>query len=183
MRLRCCPKTVDEAIELLRGAPRAPTPEPTPEPTADAPVSAGGSCAPTAKGAPVSREQEALARIVTAMALDPLTLSRVRAPSTAFALCRCRTLTKYHAVTLVRYILHSADLTDPLARQPYERHELARLQRVTGLRFAPAELGAGPGTDGREALRAALLARRRLRTSLLTTPTVAPITPPASPPR
>ena len=64
--------------------------------------------------------------------LDPITLRPIKTP---FKVQRSGVLLNFAAHTIASYIKSSGDLTDPVARQPWENHELKRLQRLTGVRF------------------------------------------------
>lgn len=59
--------------------------------------------------------------------LDPITHRPIRC---RYALCRGGIMHVFDAETLFTYIVYSGDLTDPLCRSPYARHELMRLERL-----------------------------------------------------
>lgn len=113
-----------------------------------------------------SREEAALVRIEQLLfSIDPITLTRTRPPSVVFRILRGRVMIGFHAVTLTRYILATGDLCDPVARAPYARHELMRLQRTCRINIVPIEALRHDG------LRGLLKQRARLRAQIKTAST------------
>ena len=64
--------------------------------------------------------------------IDPISKCVVRYP---FYLYRSNTFIVYDVVTLHRYIENTGDFLDPICRQPYVKHELMRLDRMTKKSF------------------------------------------------
>ena len=83
-------------------------------------------------------ERDAAARTIQRILvkeLDPITLSPIRSP---FLLLRNGVHIPFDCDTLHDYIAKTGDARDPVTREAYAKHELHRIERVTGKQLPPS---------------------------------------------